>query len=367
MKFEQRFLIVVAVVLVMGMVFAAAPVMAQTTFPDDELVGKSYYNVNVRTAPGTDRPIIGTVPAGSEFVAIGRDESNSWVQVQFEETIGWAAAWLFVFEKDSIDLRVTTDVEPPLASGPGPFETLIPFTMNMRAAPSTEAGVVAELPYLSRVEATARDETNSWVLVEYDDQEGWIALWLIVLLGDVNALPLDETTITVAAPQTTATPVPVTGITVTAPYTINMRTAPEPNADVVAELPFGLRGNAIGRNAGGNWILIEYDDEVGWVARWLVSVSDNFAGLPVRDDSDEAVPTIEPTITAQAVYDLVIRTDPGGNQYPVVGQVAAGQTIEPLARSEDSNWLRVSVDGVEGWIAAWPMIANADLNLLPVE
>ena len=357
-----------ALVLVTSTLLAAAPAFAQTTPIDEGIAGKSYYNVNIRTAPGTDRPIIGTVPAGSEFVAIGRDETNSWVQVELEGTTGWSAAWLFVFEKDTIDLRVTTDVEAPPASEPGPFDMLVPFTMNLRALPTTEGPVLAELPYLSRVQAIARDETNSWVMVEYDEEQGWLALWLVVLLGDVTQLPLEEgmVTTTIKPPATTST-APATGITVTAPHTTNMRLAPDPNAPVVAELPYGIKGNAIGRNAGSNWILVEYDGDEGWVARWSVWVSDNFSGLPVEDDSDETIPTIEDTITAQAVFDLTVRANPGGNQYAPVGLISAGETFEPLARTEDSQWLKVSVDGTQGWVAGWPVLPNADLNLLPVE
>lgn len=357
---------IMALLLVVSTLLAAAPAFAQTSPADEGIPGRSYYNVNIRTAPGTDRPIIGTVPAGSEFVAIGRDESNSWVQVEIEGTTGWSAAWLFVFEADTIDLRVTTDVEAPPASGPGPFDMLVPFTMNLRAAPTTEGPVVNELPYLSRVQAIARDETNSWVLVEYDDEEGWLALWLVVLLGDVNELPL-EGRVTTTAPPTVATAAPATGITVTAPHTTNMRVAPDSDAPVAAELPYGIEGNAIARNAGSNWILVEYDGDEGWVARWSVWVSDNFAGLPVEDDSDDPIPTLEDTITVQAVFDLTVRANPGGNQYAPIGLVSAGETVEPLARTEDSQWLKINVDGAEGWIAGWPVLPNADLLLLPVE
>ena len=196
---------------------------------------------------------------------------------------------------------------------------------------------------------------------------GWLALWLVVLLGDVNELPLmSDTTVITSAPTKTPS-LPTTGITVTAPHTTNMRLAPNSDAPVVAELPYGVKGNAIGRNAGSNWILVEYDGDEGWVARWSVWVSDNFAGLSVEDDSDEPVPTIEDTITVQAVFDLTVRANPGGNQYAPIGLIAAGQTVEPLARTEDSQWLKVNVDGAVGWIAGWPVLPNADLLLLPVE
>jgi uncharacterized protein YraI len=64
--------------------------------------------------------------------------------------------------------------------------------------------------------------------------------------------------------------------------------------------------------------------------------------------------------------DLTIRSKPDSIT-PVVGVLAAGTEVEVLARTEDSAWVRVKVDEVEGWVIAWPLIASADMNNLPVE
>ena len=198
-KYLHLTIFLTATLLVVALFAVALPAQAQT---QTTLQAQTLYNVNIRTAPGTNRSIIDVLPATSEFTAIGRNAENTWVQVEFEETVGWSAAWLLVFEKDTIELPVTTDVEAPPATDPGPFDTLIPFNMNVREYPDVNSAEIDEIPFLTDATAVARDESNSWVQIEYGrGNTGWVALWKIVLLGDVGELPVAN------LPPPTATPV----------------------------------------------------------------------------------------------------------------------------------------------------------------
>ena len=94
------------------------------------LTAKSIFDVNIRAAPGITSAVIGTLAAGEEAVAIGRSTENNWVQIQYQGTTGWAAAWLLVFPGDTFQLPVTTDVQPaPILTGSA-LSAISPYTVS---------------------------------------------------------------------------------------------------------------------------------------------------------------------------------------------------------------------------------------------
>ncbi|MGQ9625654.1 MAG: SH3 domain-containing protein [Anaerolineae bacterium] len=63
---------------------------------------------------------------------------------------------------------------------------------------------------------------------------------------------------------------------------------------------------------------------------------------------------------------LNFRSGPGTN-YPVLGQLARGTSLELLARSEAGDWLKVRLgDGREGWVYAEYVYTTANINALQV-
>lgn len=356
-------------VLGLALVFSAAPALAQE---EDALTGTALFDVNIRVAPGTNRAVIGRLPYGTKVTAIGRSEGNNWIQIESEETTGWVAAWLLIFSDDTSQLPVTSDVEPPPASDKGPFDLVTPYNMNLRGSPGLSSPVLEVIPFNTAVQAVARSADSSWIKIKSGPREGWIAAWLVVMRGDINELPVSSSVATARPtterpPQAVATPrAAVSDVTILTPYQVNLRAEPDVKADVVAVVPFNKLVAVTGRNAGNNWMEVSYEGAKGWVAAWIVPISGDPLELPVTSPSTDFVKTYEESITAQAFVDLTIRSKPDSIT-PVVGVLAAGTEVEVLARTEDSAWVRVKVDEVEGWVIAWPLIASADINNLPVE
>lgn len=356
-------------VLGLSLVFSAAPAFAQD---EDALTGTALFDVNIRAAPGTNRAVIGRLPYGTKVTAIGRSEGNNWIQIESEETTGWVAAWLLIFSDDTSQLPVTTDVEPPPASDKGPFDLVTPYNMNLRGSPGLSSPVLEVIPFNTAVQAVARSADSSWIKIKSGPREGWIAAWLVVMRGDINQLPVSSSAVagrptTERPPQAATAPRPaVSDVTILTPYQVNLRAEPDIKADVVAVVPFNKLVAVTGRSAGNNWVEVSYEGAKGWVAAWIVPISGDPLELPVTSPSTEFVKTYEESITAQAFVDLTIRSKPDSIT-PVVGTLAAGTEVEVLARTEDSAWVRVKVDEIEGWVIAWPLIASADMNNLPVE
>ncbi len=364
----MRNLFIAGIVVFASLCLAISTRVAEAQSPI--ITGKSIFDVNIRATPGLNSGVIGVLPGGQEITALGRSPGNNWTQIEYGTTTGWVAAWLLVFSDDTAALPVTTDDQPP-AVGSAPFGAVSPYNVNIRTEPQVGSTILQVLPYNTEATATGRTESSSWVRIHYKDTEGWVAAWLMILRGDTNALPvaggaaLPTETPVPRTPAVPLPPAPTTGVTVEAPFNVNIRSAPNVNGAVLGVIPYGMTTAAIGRNAGNNWIQIERDGTRGWVASWVVITSDDTLQLPITSDSAD-VAAFSGTITGKGVYDVVIRTGPGisfGNQ----GILPAHTGIPLLARTENSDWIKIGFEGREGWVAAWLIVANADPNNLPIE
>ncbi|MBN1313775.1 MAG: SH3 domain-containing protein [Anaerolineae bacterium] len=348
------------------------------------LTGYSIFDVNIRATPGLNSSVIGVLPASEKVTAIGRNESNNWIQLQYGSTTGWVASWVTVYSGDTSLLPVTTEIDPDPIGGPGPFELTSPFNVNIRAEPTIDSRNLGRLAYMAKASADGRNEASSWVSIEYDGIRGWVAGWLVLLSDDINALPVvggtgsssekpDTSTskTTPTSPPVSAAdvqvepPLPSSGITVQSPSRTNIRAIPSLEGSVIDALLYNQDAAVIGRNAGYNWLQINRGGTVGWVARWVVVTSDDTSSVPVTSDMAEVTQAPE-VITGRGLYDVFIRSAPSLDGAQIAVLPPAGKATL-VARTEAANWIKVSYEDVEGWVAAWVIIATGDVTGLPVE
>jgi predicted Zn-dependent protease len=64
-------------------------------------------NLNLRIGPGTGYTIIGQVPPGQVVPVTGRTEDQSWLLVEFGDTVGWVAGWYCEVEGSLSDVPVS--------------------------------------------------------------------------------------------------------------------------------------------------------------------------------------------------------------------------------------------------------------------
>lgn len=81
--------------------------LTEITRTDGQIViVQSNQAVNMRRTPDTTQPPIMTIPNGSMFTALARDESGEWVYVQNARYEGWLATFLLVANGDVMSLPV---------------------------------------------------------------------------------------------------------------------------------------------------------------------------------------------------------------------------------------------------------------------
>ena len=157
--------------------------------------------------------------------------------------------------------------------------------VNVRLVPAIGAEVVAFLPAGYDLAVEARSADNEWVRVDISGQQGWVGFPVITLLeGDFNNVPIgDPRTIPYGGWEN-----PRAGLTsVTSQYTgrlansgIRVRGGPSQGYPVLANAPRYTVFSLLGRTAANNWVQVNFEGTLGWVASEFVEFQQ---GLGVLD------------------------------------------------------------------------------------
>jgi uncharacterized protein YraI len=159
--------------------------------------------------------------------------------------------------------------------------------VNVRSGPSIRYTRIGSLTAGDSADITGRaDETNSWLRIDFNGQEGWISITVIEVTGDPDAAPVvepgpDAVLRTTAAQSLAASQDDVVVVT---RVNANMRASTNPQSDVVGVIPFGTRLEPNARSEGNNRVRVTYNGVTGWVAVGLVNITGgNLSTLPQAD------------------------------------------------------------------------------------
>ncbi|KAB2857507.1 MAG: SH3 domain-containing protein [Anaerolineae bacterium] len=75
----------------------------------DEVIVITRVNANLRTGPSVDAEILTIIPFSTELTVLGRSTGNNWVQVNFNNQIGWLSSGTLTFTQGNIDNVIVLD------------------------------------------------------------------------------------------------------------------------------------------------------------------------------------------------------------------------------------------------------------------
>jgi stage II sporulation protein P len=197
------------------------------------------------------------------------------------------------------DSPVPTPAPPTPTPTPTPTATVTATLVagadgaNVRAGPGTEHDLLGTLD--SGATAVVKGSFEDWYLIDYEGTPAWVASW-VVEATDLDVPGVDETGAVIATPsgpQPTPTATLVAGegtptVTLVAGEAgANVRSGPGTEHDLIGSLDPGDTAVVTGRHE--DWYGIDYDGEPGWVAGWVVEVTDG-----------ENVPEVEPSEGAES-------------------------------------------------------------------
>ncbi len=151
-------------------------------------------NVNMRSAPGTDAPVIVQVPAGEVLTVLGRNPENDWLHVM---RAGGESGWMFA---ELLDLRTGQIVAVYESTPPPPqrygdlgarASVQAPNGVVLRAAPDIAFEAIGSIPFGASVILLAQSPYSPWVKVDWNGSVGWVALLTLETQAVIAALPVD--------------------------------------------------------------------------------------------------------------------------------------------------------------------------------
>lgn len=200
---------------------------------------------------------------------------------------------------------------------------------NLRAAPSIEAALVSEIRAGTAYPVLGRSRRFPWLLLGEAgtiQPKGWVYEELVVLHGDINAVPVTEMTVNPAAPSPTpaaqatategaASPQPPTpggfGVMGRVTGEVNIRYGPGVGYPRAGVAYAGDEFEVTGYHTLYPWLRIRYGGAFGeqaWVARDLLTVSGNIFNTIAISQTQFTLPPL--TATPDAIRFSGINGEP---------------------------------------------------------
>ncbi len=203
---------------------------------------------------------------------------------------------------------------------------------NLRATTDVNAPLLGQITSGTRYPILGRSQFYPWYLLGDPTTQqpiGWVYADLVNVVGNTNALPFSEITVSETAPTltpapsltagtstvvntvsstplpttnnavpATATAAPLSGVIGTAQAEINIRYGPGVDYPRIGVGEAGEKYEITGRHSQFPWIQIRYPaapNGYGWVANDLLTVEGNIYNVPVISQLTFNLPTLTPT------------------------------------------------------------------------
>jgi uncharacterized protein YraI len=208
--------------------------------------------------------------------------------------------------------------------------------LQVYSGPGNDFEQIGSVPAGVSFPVAGRSSDSTWLLVELSPgRHGWIKAWLCVISGSLEIVPVfaDDGVLLLPLPLVTAEP------------------------DQAAEV--GVPTVPVEPTQADEQVPLDEPDLPGDQEQpdTPVALAAQTASAAPPDDSGP--------VTAAAMDDLLMRAGPS-TDYVQAGSIPRGATLAVLGRAEAANWILVSHNGAEGWVAAWLCSLEGPLSSVPV-
>lgn len=151
-------------------------------------------NVNLRTAPTTNAPILLEVPPGEIMTILGRNPAGDWYHVRLTSGYtGWMFADLLRREHGAIESVYENTPVPPQRFGRVGTTAQVqsPDGVLMYSAPDLTFTPINTLGFAQEVTLLARSPYSPWVKVEGNGAIGWVPLIALDTQAIIASLVVD--------------------------------------------------------------------------------------------------------------------------------------------------------------------------------
>lgn len=195
------------------------------------------------------------------------------------------------------------------------FVTINVDILNVRSGPGLDEDVVAKV-YMGE-KYPIIEEKNNWIKIKLNNNsEGWVASWLVEKGSEQTSLKSAEATVD----------------------NLNVRSGPSTSFAIIDQIHPDKKYPVIEQQ--GEWVKIQLNaDKSGWVASWLVKITD-------ESPSEQ---TLEKELVTVQADTLNVRSGPAVS-YDILGKLKKGDQVEVV--SVQDGWYKIVYNSGFGWIAS---------------
>lgn len=174
----------------------ATPIRATSTPVSVRAAGDVYITayraVNVRSGPGTEYVVVGTLEPGSTADVTGRSGDSEWLRINFEGEHGWVAFFVVNLTGLLGDVNIVQVAAGAAMETPDTTVMVVSrYNVNLREDPALDSSIVMLIPFGTELRADARSDANdSWLRVTFESRTGWLIRTLVDARGDLDRLPI---------------------------------------------------------------------------------------------------------------------------------------------------------------------------------
>jgi len=255
--------------------------------------GTSTTGLNVRSGPGMQFAILGTVPEGTTGEILGLSPDGAWYAVKVSTSLsGNGQAWVmgkYVTLSNPTGQPLPTINPPLLPSKPGvpqpgtndPQVTMLE-TATIRQGPGLEYPVFGVTPVGGRAIVVGTSEDDFWWAIRLETTTGWVYKSYTYAQKTDNVPVLANPEL----PGNVSPEVPGSGAPAAVTLEpINVRSGPGNAYDSYGKISIGTRLAIIGKSIDGEWLVINMPTSIapdgrGWIAARYVQ-AENIGSVPV--------------------------------------------------------------------------------------
>lgn len=219
-------------------------------------------DVNLRTGPGADYPVVTTLAPRTSMIVTGR-AMDEYLPVNIDGQYGWVAS-------EWVDRGVASLEQTAASSGAAPGTATAIDVVELRGTPASDGAMLVTIPAVEVVTLTG-EARDGFLSVVYNGQEGWAdAAYLEVAEAAPGTTLLQpaEATMQEGAASAELAPAPspdaAPGASATATADVNLRSQPNATAAVLTVVPAGTQVAMTGSQANG-YVNVRVNGQAGWI------------------------------------------------------------------------------------------------------
>ncbi len=302
--------------------------------------------MNVRIGPGIDYDVLTTLPQGTQVKVVGIDPNSDWLLVELDglTSLGWVYRDLVQVDCPLVNVLRITETE--ISQTPAALTQT--YALFAYSGPGLAYDIVATIPRGTWAEIIAVGDCppNVWyqVIVPGLDEPVWVIRDFVkVAIGSLAGIPRYGVT-DFFPPAADDRP-----IAVTQPITMNVRSGPGLEYNVVAVVPQDTQARIYGIDPTGDWILVELEghNALVWIYCHMTEVRGSVEGVRRVTAAEVAA---QPAVLVQpgAVF---ARSGPG-TEYSSAALLPKGTWASITGIGPDPQWLRIQIPGLDApvWV-----------------